>query len=463
MTSTPISGSAGIMMTGPMTQNVNQVKTGKKDFQDFLDASSNTEQSQVDNVKSIGNVKEEKEVEKTEPEKEMVQETEETKPAEETKEVSEEETDAVKDAVEEIKEIIKEEMNVTDEDIVNVLETLGFNPLALLDTTKLPQIVAKLSDSDDVLSLATDSKLFDSLTKIEDKVEMIVSKLSETLEVEELPEAIKKFSFAEKTETPSFDRPVEDNGLLAKPEVKKTVEPEEEQTFEGKITVNVSKERIREHRETFKRETTEVTAPEETIEISKEENEEFTNSQNFNQNSFSSMAERIIEKVTQTFNESSEVQSFTTIDTTDVINQITESIKIDLTADTSEISLKLHPESLGNVSVKVTANHEGVLTAQFTAQNESVKAIIESQAVVLKESLENKGVTVEAVEVLVQSHEFERNLSQEGKNNSSENRPARRGIRRINLAEADEDILEDEDKVIKEMMAQNGNTVDYSV
>ena len=124
----------------------------------------------------------------------MVQETEETKPAEETKEVSEEETDAVKDAVEEIKEIIKEEMNVTDEDIVNVLETLGFNPLALLDTTKLPQIVAKLSDSDDVLSLATDSKLFDSLTKIEDKVEMIVSKLSETLEVEKLPEAIEKFS-----------------------------------------------------------------------------------------------------------------------------------------------------------------------------------------------------------------------------------------------------------------------------
>lgn len=463
MTSTPINGSAGIMMTGPMTRNVNQVKTGKNEFRDFLDASSNAEQSQNDNVKSTENIVEDKVVKKTEPEKDVVQKTKETEPVEEAKEVSKEETDAVKDAVEEIKEIIKEEMNVTDEDIEDALEALGFNPLALLDTTKLPQIVVKLSDSDDVLSLATDSKLFDSLAKIEDEVEMIVSKLSEKLNVEELPEAIQKFSFTEKTEIPSFEQNVEDKRLSDKPIEAATVEPKEEQTFEGKITANVSDDRIRESKDMSKTETAEVSTSEETIEISKTENEDFSNGQSYNQNSFSTMAERIIEKVTQAFNESSEVQSFTTIDTTDVINQITESIKVDLTADTSEISLKLHPESLGNVSVKVTANHEGVLTAQFTAQNESVKAIIESQAVVLKESLESKGVTVEAVEVLVQSHEFERNLSQEGRNNSSENRPSRRGIRRINLAESDEDILEDEDRVIKEMMEQNGNTVDYSV
>ncbi|MBQ3890943.1 MAG: flagellar hook-length control protein FliK, partial [Lachnospiraceae bacterium] len=140
-----------------------------------------------------------------------------------------------------------------------------------------------------------------------------------------------------------------------------------------------------------------------------------------------------------------------------------EAIKIDITADASEISLQLTPENLGTVKVKVSSNNEGVLTAQFTAQNESVKAVIESQAIVLKETLESKGVTVEAIEVTVQSHEFERNLSDQNRGNTSDNnQPKKRGIRRINLSAPEEEIATSEDALLKEIMTQNGNTVDYS-
>ena len=77
----------------------------------------------------------------------------------------------------------------------------------------------------------------------------------------------------------------------------------------------------------------------------------------------------------------------------------------------------------------------------------------------LKETLEAKGVTVEAVEVTVQSHEFERNLSdsqsRRGGNNSSES-SKRKNIGGIEL---DEDVTTDtpEEKLARAMMAANGN------
>ena len=117
-----------------------------------------------------------------------------------------------------------------------------------------------------------------------------------------------------------------------------------------------------------------------------------------------SFAENLLNKVFDKLNETTEAVTYTEIDAQRILEQITESIKVDISNELSEVNLKLHPESLGNVSVKISANHEGILTAHFTAQNESVKAIIESQAVVLREALESKGVTVEAIEVAVQSH-----------------------------------------------------------
>ena len=102
------------------------------------------------------------------------------------------------------------------------------------------------------------------------------------------------------------------------------------------------------------------------------------------------------------------------------------------------------------------------MTAQFIAQNESVKAIIESQALVLRETLETKGVTVEAVEVMVGSHEFERNLSDSERRNE-EQQTSPRAVRRLNLDAEDETELEDEDILRQDIMRQNGNTIDYTV
>ena len=89
--------------------------------------------------------------------------------------------------------------------------------------------------------------------------------------------------------------------------------------------------------------------------------------------------------------------------------------------------------------------------------------------ITLKQSFEEQGIKVEAVEVTVASHAFERNLSGEGNGNAGDEAAPekKKGARKITLSDltdsVDEEELSDEDRIVAEMMKQNGNTVDYTV
>lgn len=99
-------------------------------------------------------------------------------------------------------------------------------------------------------------------------------------------------------------------------------------------------------------------------------------------------------------------------DTTELINQIVDNIRLNVSQDTTSIEMQLNPENLGRVYVHLSAK-EGTVNAQFTATNEVVKEALEAQIVTLKENLNQAGVKVDAVEITVSSHEFERNLEQD--------------------------------------------------
>jgi len=131
------------------------------------------------------------------------------------------------------------------------------------------------------------------------------------------------------------------------------------------------------------------------------------------------------------------------------------------------MELQLHPASLGNLRIQIAAK-EGVITATFTTENETVRAALESQLITLKENFEQQGVKVEAVEVTVASHAFEQNLNGDESHAGEQAEPEKkRGARRISLSELTADGLEeelsDEDRIVAEMMKENGNTVDYTV
>ena len=89
----------------------------------------------------------------------------------------------------------------------------------------------------------------------------------------------------------------------------------------------------------------------------------------------------------------------------------------------------------------------------------------------LKEELNEQGLKVEAVEVTVASHEFERNMENGGEEakNLFEQQIQKQNRRRIvinNLEQAEEMLADDEisdaEKLQIDMMAKSGNSVDFT-
>ena len=90
----------------------------------------------------------------------------------------------------------------------------------------------------------------------------------------------------------------------------------------------------------------------------------------------------------------------------EIIKQITEHIKTDIKVNVNEVKITLHPESLGELSLKISME-QGIVTAMFVAENQRVKEIIESNMNQLRDALKESGVDVGALNVSVSSGENE--------------------------------------------------------
>ena len=80
--------------------------------------------------------------------------------------------------------------------------------------------------------------------------------------------------------------------------------------------------------------------------------------------------------------QASQTEGTQTTDTQDIMRQIMDYMKVSVKADSSDLEMQLHPQSLGTLHVQV-ASKNGVVTANFITQNETVKAALESQMVQL--------------------------------------------------------------------------------
>ena len=127
-----------------------------------------------------------------------------------------------------------------------------------------------------------------------------------------------------------------------------------------------------------------------------------------------------------------------------VMEQITQNMRFEMRGNIAEVRIHLKPEHLGEVKLRI-AMQNGIVVAQFVAESQRVKEIIESNFSQLRDSLEEQGINVSEIEVSVSQGEADRQFGFEG--NISGDR-----IR---------DIMEgDEDEAVEEIKLEE-NLVDY--
>lgn len=99
-----------------------------------------------------------------------------------------------------------------------------------------------------------------------------------------------------------------------------------------------------------------------------------------------------------------------------IVEQVVSQVRVRVMSGTTSMELQLHPASLGKVALQVTATAVGTATATLTVENQAAKAALESQMITLKETFEQQGLKVDAVEVTVSEFGLDHQGRQAGDN-----------------------------------------------
>ncbi len=371
-------------------------------------------------------------------------------------------------------------MDVPLEKVEEAMEALGLTAADLFDPANLKQLLLNLTENTDELALVTDETLYGNLQDIFRTVQDTLGTLQEELGLDEeglkaLVEEISVREKAEQTEQPAAQQPA---AQMPGAQMPGAQEPEvsvegmkdyavsvqkESGTVEVKVTVDDksgAKHVSEQLTDTAKPETQPVLKKENLADTG-HKGEDRAGEQNLSHTFMQQLAGRTGEVEAPV-----ERPVYVQPETNQIMDQIMEYMKVNIRPETQELEMQLHPASLGTVHVQLAVK-DGAITAQFAAQNETVKAVLETQMIQLKEQFEEQGIKVEAVEVTVANHAFNEQFDNGQEAADQEREAAKKGTRRIslNLEELEEDGLEaldDSERIAVEMMQANGSTVNYT-
>lgn len=327
--------------------------------------------------------------------------------------------EVLQSAILQIQELLIQQLDITPGELEQLMQEKGITELELLQPETINQLVLDVAGAEDNLELVMDENLYQSQQTVTREFQEISRKLKQDLEADgkELPKVIEKLESS-----------------LGGTEVQRPEASAENPQQSGPREHDRS-EQDRGH-------------------------DRNVTGQVFYQNYTAQAQNQTTGQQISVMASAGESAYVEAQESRQIMNQVLDYMKVSMKPENTVLDMHLHPESLGTLHIQISAR-EGVMTAHFTASSEAVKAVLETQMAVLKENFLQQDIKVEAIEVTVQTHQFEDNLEQGRQRNEEEaaRRPKRRKLD-IGSLESGEELTESE-QIITEMMAADGNTVDY--
>ena len=345
-------------------------------------------------------------------------------------------TDTVKEVCEDIKDAIKEEFNVSDEDIKVAMELLGLTALDLLSTAKVAELIEQLTGTD-ALTLITNEDMMQSFNNIINVVDEANADIAGMLGVktEEVGIVLGQNDIApvvNSEDTAKQDNVKEADAKNADDNINQTVDNQESlsEVLAKKITTESD---------------------------GKAKNNMSESNEANNKVTYADVADNMISNITDTFADII-TEDISTVKEADIVNQVIDSVKLMASRELTSMEVMLNPEHLGSVHITVTARN-GIVSAQIAAQNEQVKTALENQMVTLREQFESQGLKVDAVEITVMAHSFE--ASQNFGQSESERKQGESKVhRKLDLSSFDGELEEDLESTAPAPKAE-GSSVEY--
>lgn len=334
--------------------------------------------------------------------------------------------DKVNEAVQDVKDTIKDELDVSDEDIAKAMEVLGMTATDLLSVVKVTELVGELTGTD-AITLITDDDMLSRLTSVLDVVNAAQQDIADMsgVNVEDVSDVIATANTEADVNKDVTDNVVSNNQPAA-------IEESLSDMLAKKITTDGS---------------------------AKQQNN--AGEQNHNTETYGSVADNMIQSMSDSFADII-TEDTAYVSEADIVNQVIDQIKLTSGKELTSIEVMLNPERLGSVHVTVSAKN-GILTAQIAAQNEQVKTALENQMTTLRENFENQGIKVDAVEITVMTHQFEAGQNF-GQNESERKQSERKLNKKLDLSAYDDEVDDEfsDDELRRKDSIKNGNSsVEY--
>lgn len=345
-------------------------------------------------------------------------------------------TDTVKEVCEDIKDAIKEEFDVSDEDIKVAMELLGLTALDLLSTAKVTELIEQLTGTD-ALTLITNEDMMQSFNNIINVVDEANADIAGMLGVktEEVGIVLGQNDIApvvNSEDTAKQDNVKESDAKNADDNINQTVDNQESlsEVLAKKITTESD---------------------------GKAKNNMSESNEANNKVTYADVADNMISNITDTFADII-TEDISTVKEADIVNQVIDSVKLMASRELTSMEVMLNPEHLGSVHITVTARN-GIVSAQIAAQNEQVKTALENQMVTLREQFESQGLKVDAVEITVMAHSFEAGQNF-GQSESERKQGESKVHRKLDLSSFDDELEEDLESTAPAPKAE-GSSVEY--
>lgn len=454
MTSNAISNLAGT--TGYQTSTPKTQQNAEQNFSDMLRQTAPVVQSPAEGVQQTAKeqpkqtdtqqadsrqtdaVKEPDTQDVHRPEKtEQTQQVEETGTEQPEQEEESDELDAVllSDVMQQIMQQITEQLGVSQEDVLQAMDSLGISMDDL--TQNMAALLTELTGADQ-MAVLTDETLYTQVSDLANAVEQTIEELADDLGMDKdrLTALLQE----------SIQKPEEPVVIVEQELAAPVSDVQQESPGEQEVqTIDVS------------------AAAEQPRETKREESSDMQQQMQDMQKP----AENLQQVQSSAVTEEQPTQQFDLQRTQEIIDQIADYVKIHSSEKLTSMEIELNPASLGSVNLHVSSKG-GVISAQLYAQDEAVRAALESQVTALKESLEAQGMKVDAIEITEHSHQLEQNLDQNGERQESTEAQKKPGRRLLNLDELpEEEAYEEEmtqaEKLQIEMMRMGGNKLNFQV
>ena len=353
--------------------------------------------------------------------------------------------------------LLTEALSVTEEELNGMLEESGVSLGELIEPETLKQFVLDAGGKTDV-DLLTDENLANTVSELTDAMAALVEENNIT-DYETFAKAVASLvEETAQTVTEEITVPVQEQETPALFEEQVLVLDEDtvvaEKKPEGK---DVSETRRTESPET---QTVETTVNDTKVQLTTQT--ESTSYRETRDHDGGDAARNLMNNLNQAVNNAAdsnievapEVQN---VSQADIISQVIDEVKANVTREVRSLEVVLNPEQLGKVQIAVE-NRNGIMQARIVAETEAARAAIENGIASLRETFENQGLKVDAVEVTVGNYEF---FNEEPGTEQNEEANNRSGNGRRSGGREEEQNAAPEDTGNEEMRVR-GSSVSYT-